>query len=76
MEDVMGAIKRYYHDELMLQQEQHPLDQQMSEAEIEDYLDRLYDEWITTQEAYRYEDNYKPFERNLTKLEKEMRDAP
>jgi len=62
MEDVMGAIKRYYHDEIMLQQEQHPLDQQMSEAEIEDYLDRLYDEWITTQEAYRYEDNYKPFE--------------
>jgi SOS response regulatory protein OraA/RecX len=38
------------------------MEQQMSEAEIEDYLDRLYDEWITTQEAYRYEDNYKPFE--------------
>lgn len=58
----MSQIKRYYHDELMLQQADIPLDQQMTEAEIEDYLDRLYEEWVAKQEAYYYEDNYKPFE--------------
>jgi hypothetical protein len=62
MEDVMGRLKSFYHDELMLQQEQHPLDQQMSEEEIEDYLDKLYEEWVAKHEAYYYEDNYKPFE--------------
>ena len=62
MEDVMSQVKRYYHDELMLQQADIPLDQQMTEAEIEDYLDRLYEEWVAKQEAYYYEDNYKPFE--------------
>jgi len=70
----MGAIKRYYHDELMLQQTDLPLDQQdhqMSEAEIEDYLDALYEDYIARQEAYRYEDNYKPFERNLTSTAKQ-----
>lgn len=72
----MGSLKRYYHDEIMLQQEQHPLDQQMTEAEIEDYLDALYEEFIIKQEAYRYEDNYKSFERNLTMLDKEPKDAP
>ena len=65
MEDVMGRLKSFYHEELMLQQEQHPLDQQMTEAEIEDYLDRLYEEWVSKQEAYYYEDNYKPFETKL-----------
>lgn len=58
----MSQVKRYYHDELMLQQADIPLDQQMTEAEIEDYLDRLYEEWVAKQEAYYYEDNYKPFE--------------
>lgn len=58
----MGRLKSYYHDELMLQQADIPLDQQMTEAEIEDYLDRLYEEWVAKQEAYYYEDNYKPFE--------------
>ena len=62
MEDVMGRLKSYYHDELMLQQADIPLDQQMSEEEIEDYLDKLYEEWVAKQEAYYYEDNYKPFE--------------
>jgi hypothetical protein len=62
MEDAMGRLKSYYHDELMLQQADIPLDQQMTEAEIEDYLDRLYEEWVAKQEAYYYEDNYKPFE--------------
>lgn len=58
----MGRLKSYYHDELMLQQADIPLDQQMTEAEIEDYLDKLYEEWVAKQEAYYYEDNYKPFE--------------
>lgn len=58
----MGRLKSYYHDELMLQQADIPLDQQMTEAEIEDYLDRLYEEWVAKQQAYYYEDNYKPFE--------------
>lgn len=58
----MGRLKSFYHDELMLQQADIPLDQQMTEAEIEDYLDRLYEEWVAKQEAYYYEDNYKPFE--------------
>ena len=58
----MGRLKSFYHDELMLQQADMPLDQQMTEAEIEDYLDRLYEDWVSKQEAYYYEDNYKPFE--------------
>lgn len=58
----MGRLKSFYHDELMLQQADMPLDQQMTEAEIEDYLDKLYEEWVAKQQAYYYEDNYKPFE--------------
>ena len=38
------------------------MEQQMSEAEIEEYLDYLYAEHLMKQEAYRYEDNHKPFE--------------
>lgn len=34
----------------------------MNEAELEDYLDHLYQEWLAQHEAYAYEDNYKPFE--------------
>lgn len=58
----MGRLKSFYHDELMLQQADMPLDQQMTEAEIEDYLDKLYEEWVAKQQAYYYEDNYRPFE--------------
>jgi SOS response regulatory protein OraA/RecX len=36
------------------------MEQQMSEAEIEDYLDFLYAEHLMKQEAYRYEDNHNP----------------
>ena len=36
------------------------MEQQMSEAEIEDYLDYLYAEYLMKQEAYRYEDNHNP----------------
>jgi hypothetical protein len=51
----MGRIKAYYHDDL-----------QMNDAEIETYLELLHAEYVMKHEAYRYEDNYKPFERNLT----------
>lgn len=34
----------------------------MTEAEMEDYLDALYAEWLAKQEAYAFEDNYEPFE--------------
>ena len=34
----------------------------MTEAEIEDYLDALYAEWVAKHEAYAFEDNYEPFE--------------
>ncbi len=34
------------------------MEQQMSEAEIEEYLDFLYAEYLMKQEAYRYEDNH------------------
>lgn len=35
----------------------HMEEQQMTEAELEDYLDHLYQEWLMKHEAYRYEDN-------------------
>lgn len=34
----------------------------MTDAEIETYLELLHEEWLAKQEAYSYEDNYKPFE--------------
>ena len=71
----MSQVKRYYHDELMLQQADIPLDQQMTEAEIEDYLDRLYEEWVAKQQAYYYEDNYKPFELEKARSIKNTRSA-
>jgi hypothetical protein len=37
-------------------------EQQMTEAELEDYLDHLYAEYLMKQDAYRYEDNHNPFE--------------
>lgn len=36
-------------------------DQQMTDAELEDYLDQLYQEWLMKHEAYHYEDNYNGF---------------
>lgn len=32
-------------------------EQRMTDAEMEDYLDHLYQEWLMQHEAYRYEDN-------------------
>ena len=36
------------------------MEQQMTEAEIEEYLDYLYHEYMMKQDAYRYEDNHNP----------------
>jgi len=36
------------------------MEQQMTEAEIEEYLDYLYHEYMMKQDAYRYEDNSNP----------------
>lgn len=33
----------------------------MTDAELEDYLDQLYQEWLMKHEAYHYEDNYNGF---------------
>jgi hypothetical protein len=49
----MAKLKTY----LMQLQEQA-----MTDAEMEDYLDHLYQEWLMQHEAYSYEDNYKPTE--------------
>jgi hypothetical protein len=40
------------------------MEQQMTEAEIEEYLDYLYAEYLMKQEAYRYEDNPNPNDTN------------
>lgn len=64
----MGRIKAYYHEELNNpKQECQPLDQQMSEAELEAFLELLHEEWLMQQEAYRYEDNYNAFSSSNTK---------
>lgn len=55
----MGQVKAHY-----IQDKQDPTEvptEQMSEDELEAYLDLLYEDFIIAQEAYRYEDNYKPF---------------
>jgi hypothetical protein len=60
----MGRVKAHYHDHLTLLGQQQPHEvptEQMTEAELETYLDLLYEDFIISQEAYRYEDNYKPF---------------
>ncbi len=60
----MGRVKAHYHDVLQQQAIQDPHEvptEQMTEAELETYLDLLYEDFIISQEAYRYEDNYKPF---------------
>lgn len=43
----------------------HMEEQQMTDAELEDYLDHLYQEWLMKHEAYRYEDNH-----NVNTMEK------
>ncbi len=49
----------------------HMEEQQMTEAELEDYLDHLYQEWLMKQEAYRYEDTYKAFEAKPAEVQSE-----
>ncbi len=34
----------------------------MSEAEWDEYIDVLYEQWVARHEAYAFEDNYEPFE--------------
>jgi hypothetical protein len=41
------------------------MEQQMTDAEIEEYLDYLYAEHLMKQDAYRYEDNH-----NVNTMEK------
>ena len=61
----MGRIKAYYHDELTkLDQEPEQGDypeETMTEAELEQYLDKLHEEWLMRHQAYAYEDNYNWF---------------
>jgi len=41
---------------------QVPAYEPMTDEEMEDYLDALYADWVSKQEAYLFEDNYEPFE--------------
>jgi hypothetical protein len=34
----------------------------MSEADWDEYIDVLYEQWVARHEAYAFEDNYEPFE--------------
>lgn len=47
---------------MQITQPSTPKYEPMTEAEIEDYLDALYAEWVAKHEAYAFEDNYEPFE--------------
>lgn len=66
----MGRVKAHYHEYLtMLDQTQpEPLhipsypEQAMTEQELEAYLDHLYAEYQAKEDAYKFEDNYEPFE--------------
>jgi len=49
----MSKIKAYY---------QELLARHIAELEQDAYFDRLYEEWLQSQQAYGYEDNYEPFE--------------
>lgn len=66
----MGRVKTYYHDQLNTKQPERP-EQHMSDEELESYLELLHEEWLARQEAYRYEDNYKPFEVKAKKVQSE-----
>lgn len=57
----MGRVKAYYHEELNNPKHDQHQDRQMSEAELEAFLDKLQEEWLLQHEAYRYEDNYNTF---------------
>ena len=39
-----------------------PKELPMTEQELEAYLDSLYAEYVAKEEAYKFEDNYAPFE--------------
>ncbi len=49
----MSKVKAYY---------QALLTRHLTELEQDAYFDRLYEEWLQSQQAYTYEDNYEPFE--------------
>jgi SOS response regulatory protein OraA/RecX len=46
------------------------MEQHMTEAEIEEYLDYLYAEHLMKQDAYRYEDNHNPNTMEKARLNK------
>jgi hypothetical protein len=52
----MGRIKAYYHEQL----QQDYTEPAMTETELEDMLDYLYEEYMMKHEAYAYEDNPNP----------------
>lgn len=52
----MGKIKAYYQDLLT---------RHLTELEQDAYFDQLYAEWLQSQQAYAFEDNYEPFETKL-----------
>ena len=61
---MMGRLKAYYHEELTKLDEAFDIDsgykeQEMTEAELEQYLNKLHEEWLMKHQAYTYEDNYK-----------------
>lgn len=61
----MGRVKSHYHNQIANQATQHiPIypEEPMTEAEQEAYFDHLYEEYKAKEEAYKFEDNYEPFE--------------
>lgn len=63
----MGRIKAYYHEELNNPKQDLLHDPFMNDDELEAFLDKLHEEWLMQQEAYRYEDNYNAFGSSNTK---------
>ncbi len=53
----MGKVKAYYQDLLT---------RHLTELEQDAYFDQLYAEWLQSQQAYAFEDNYEPFETKPT----------
>ena len=61
----MGRVKSHYHDQIANQATQHiPIypEEAMTEEQLEAFLDALYAEYLSREEAYKFEDNYEPFE--------------
>lgn len=64
----MGRVKSHYHNQITnltkLDQRQIPQypEDKMTEEQLEAYLDALYAEYLSREEAYKFEDNYEPFE--------------